>query len=315
MVDLPFFSVILPAYNRERTIAKAIESMLAQSFENWELLIVDDASTDQMEQVILTYLKDARIRYLKNETNRERCLSRNRGILESKGNYICFLDSDDYHLPFHLEALYKAIQECSSPKGFLFTNAFNETEHGERSERFCPPFTLKEPFTYFLRYTVNPQRWCVHREVISQHLFDPEVIICEDMDTSMRIVAAGVPIIHVDQRTTVYVAAADSFTHGDPRKWEKELYYLKRIFAKSVFRNRLPAREKRRLLSMCYFHLAEKANLENRKKDSLHFAFQSMLLCPRGYNKKTFKPLVVIGLYNLPLIGNFMKQSIKLWKN
>ncbi len=314
MVDQPFFSVILPAFNRERTIAKAIDSLLEQSFENWELLIVDDASTDQMERVIAPYLKDQRIRYLKNETNQERCHSRNRGILESKGQYICFLDSDDYHLPFHLEVLFKVIQEKNQPKGFFFTNAFNETENGDRSERFCPPYTPNDPYTYFLRYTVNPQRWCVHRDVMRDHLFDPEVIICEDMDTSMRIVAAGAPVIQVDQRTTVYVAASDSFTHGDPKKWEKELFYLKRIFAKPVFKQLLPGKEKRRLLSMCYFHLAEKAHVERTQKAAFREALKSITLFPRGYNKQTFKPLFVILIYNLPIIGRIFQQANRLWK-
>ena len=292
MIEQPFFSVILPAFNRERSIVKAIHSLLEQSFENWELLIVDDASTDQMATVIAPYLKDQRILYLKNETNRERCQSRNRGIQESKGHYICFLDSDDYHLPNHLEELFIAIQKQHNEKGFFFTHAYNETESGERSERFCPPYTTNDPYTYFLRYTVNPQRWCVHREIMLDHLFDPNVIICEDMDTSLRMAAAGVPIFQVDQRTTVYVAASDSFTHGDPKKWEKELFYLKRIFAKPVFRKLLPVKEKRRLLSMCYFHLGQKAFCNKRSIATIYLSVKSFLLFPTGYNGKTNKILL-----------------------
>ena len=311
MIEQPFFSVILPAFNRERSIVKAIHSLLEQSFENWELLIVDDASTDQMASVIAPYLKDQRIRYLKNETNRERCHSRNRGIQESKGHYICFLDSDDYHLPNHLEELFKAIQKQQNQKGFFFTHAYNETESSERSERFCPPYTSNDPYTYFLRYTVNPQRWCVHREIMLDHLFDPNVIICEDMDTSLRIAAAGVPIFQVDQRTTVYVAASDSFTHGDPKKWEKELFYLKRIFAKPVFRKLLPVKEKRRLLSMCYFHLAQKAFLQGERANTFKRTIQSMFVFPSGYKPGLIKIHVVLILYNFPFVGGLFQKMFR----
>ena len=96
------FSIILPTYNRAHRINRAIESILEQRYSDWELIIVDDASTDNTEEVIQPYLSDLRIRYLKNETNQERCVSRNIGIYTAKGDYICFLDSDDYHLPHHL---------------------------------------------------------------------------------------------------------------------------------------------------------------------------------------------------------------------
>jgi glycosyltransferase involved in cell wall biosynthesis len=307
MVEQPFFSIILPAFNRERSITKAIESLLEQTFDNWELLIVDDASRDQTASLIAPYLKDQRIKYLRNEINLERCHSRNRGIQESKGQYICFLDSDDYHLPFHLEELVNAIHKQQNQKSFFFTNAYNETESGERSERYCPPYTPKDPFTYFLKYTANPQRWCVHRDIMLEHLFDPDVIICEDMDTSLRMAAAGVPIFQVDERTTVYVAASDSFTHGDPRKWEKELFYLKRIFKKSVLKKHLPCKEKRRLLSMCYFHLGHKEFNRNRYTNAILISIKSFALFPKGYNGKTNKILLNNILKSFPGVQYFYK--------
>jgi glycosyltransferase involved in cell wall biosynthesis len=303
----------LPVFNRENRIARAIQSILDQDFENWELIVVNDASTDGTK-VILDQIQDLRIRVIHNEKNLERCISRNLGIESAKGEFICFLDSDDYHLSKHLKKLYELIKSKNFQSAFYFSNSFNETEEGQRSDRFCPEYTKDKPYHYFLNYTVNPQRWAVHNSVFEKVKFDPEVIICEDMDTSMRIAAANFPIFQLNERTTVYVAASDSFTHGDNQKWEKELFYLKRIFKKSELREKLPIFSKWRLLSMCYFHLAEKANLLFQRQKALSFALKSLALCPKGYNKRTFKPLVVILFYNLPLLGNIFQKSIKNWK-
>ena len=303
----------MPVYNREKSILKAIQSILDQEFENWELIIVNDASSDGTK-AILDQIQHPKIKVIHNTTNLERCVSRNLGIESAKGEFICFLDSDDYHLPQHLKKLFELIKSKNFQPAFYFSNAYNETESGNRSDRFCPEFTMDKPFYYFLNFTVNPQRWAVHHTIFEKVKFDPEVIICEDMDTSMRIAAANFPIYQLNERTTVYVAAADSFTHGDNQKWEKELFYLKRIFKKSELNGKLRLFSKWRLLSMCYFHLSEKANQLGQKKNSLKFALKSIALCPKGYNNRTFKPLIVILFYNLPVLGNIFKKSINNWK-
>ncbi|HHP1053180.1 glycosyltransferase family A protein [Bacillus cereus group sp. BfR-BA-01354] len=88
-------SVIMPCYNATVNLEEAIESVLAQSYTNLELLIVDDASTEPIENIILKYRKDDRIRYLKHSMNQGVAVARNTGLLQSKGRYVAFLDSDD----------------------------------------------------------------------------------------------------------------------------------------------------------------------------------------------------------------------------
>lgn len=309
------FSIIIPTYNRAHRIERAIQSVLDQQFTRWELIIIDDASTDNTEELIQPYLSDSRIRCIKNERNQERCVSRNIGVEAAKGDYICFLDSDDYHLPHHLESFYNFLKTNNFPKAFLFSNSYNETENGERSDRVCPPFDSVDRFTYFLRYTVNPQRWCVHRELLLEQHFDPNIVICEDMDTSLRIAAAGFPIHQIEYRTTVYVAASDSFTHGDPKKWEKELLYLKRIFAKRILKKHLTGKEKRRLLSMCYFHLGQVASFRGEKLNACTNTFLSIFFCPKGYKSGLAKMNIVALAYNLPLIDKCIRTLFQRKKN
>ena len=96
-------SVIMPSYNTGKLIADSIRSVQAQTYPDWELLIVDDCSTDGTDEAVRPFLADPRIRYLKNTENSGAAVSRNRALREAKGRWIAFLDSDDLWLPQKLE--------------------------------------------------------------------------------------------------------------------------------------------------------------------------------------------------------------------
>lgn len=96
-------SIIMPSYNTGRFIKETIESVLAQSYPTWELIIVDDCSTDDTDDVVSQYLADERIHYIKNDTNSGAAVSRNRALREAKGKWIAFLDSDDLWEPDKLQ--------------------------------------------------------------------------------------------------------------------------------------------------------------------------------------------------------------------
>jgi glycosyltransferase involved in cell wall biosynthesis len=99
----PFFSIVMPTFNRWRLTVKAINSVQAQTFQDWELLIVDDGSRDGTYDFVTTETDyDKRVRY-HYATNRGLPMARNIGLLMSRGKYITFLDSDDEYLPEHLQ--------------------------------------------------------------------------------------------------------------------------------------------------------------------------------------------------------------------
>lgn len=87
-------SIIMPSWNTGKFIAESIQSVLNQTYTKWELLIVDDCSTDNTDEVVKSF-SDSRIKYYKNENNSGAALTRNRAIREAKGEWIAFLDSDD----------------------------------------------------------------------------------------------------------------------------------------------------------------------------------------------------------------------------
>ncbi|MBC7830326.1 MAG: glycosyltransferase family 2 protein [Chitinophagaceae bacterium] len=107
------FSIITPTYNREVLVQITIKSILAQTYSNWQLVIIDDGSTDNTEQVIQQYLKDDRIKYIK-KSNSGQADSSNVGVSQASGEYIVFLDSDDEAYPNWLEVVDKNIKEDTS---------------------------------------------------------------------------------------------------------------------------------------------------------------------------------------------------------
>lgn len=95
-------SIIMPSYNTAAYIKQSIESVLKQSYTNWELIIVDDCSSDNTDEVVKS-INDVRVKYLKNKKNSGAALSRNRALREAKGRWIAFLDSDDLWMTEKLE--------------------------------------------------------------------------------------------------------------------------------------------------------------------------------------------------------------------
>ena len=113
-------SIIMPSYNTGVFIKESIESVLAQSYSHWELIIVDDCSTDETDEIVNQYLADERIRYIKNDTNSGAAISRNRALREAKGKWIAFLDSDDLWHPEKLERQIAFMEETGY--AFSFTD-------------------------------------------------------------------------------------------------------------------------------------------------------------------------------------------------
>lgn len=145
MKDRGLVSIVMPSYNTAKYIGASIESVLKQTYIHWELIIVDDCSTDDTDAVVKQYLVDNRIHYLKNEKNRGAAVSRNCALREAKGKWIAFLDSDDLWYPQKLEMQiefmlngghhfsytnYEEIDEASKPLGVSVTGPEKITKKG-----------------------------------------------------------------------------------------------------------------------------------------------------------------------------------------
>ena len=203
-MEQPFFTVIIPTYNRAELIRRPIESVIAQTFDSWELIIVDDGSTDNTEQVVKSY-QDARIRYIFQQ-NLERSAARNTGIKNSRGRYICFLDSDDYYLPDHLASFHQKIVSEHLPVAVLYCDTYEDCD-GKLILHKTTPIQARNDVERAVQMIIGIPRTCVHRQIFDKHLFDPAITVGEDVELWSRALK-DYPLIFNDAATVVFV------THG-----------------------------------------------------------------------------------------------------
>lgn len=205
----PLISVILPVYNREKFVAGAVQSILDQTYEFFELIIVDDASTDSTLGVIKRF-HDERIRILENEENLGVSSSRNKGICEANGEFVAFMDSDDISLPDRLEKQQALLSErpevliCGSWMREL--NSKKVLKYKEKHEEIVVESLLKSPIA-------NPTVM-LRKKLMEEVSFDEELKHGEDYDFWSRAMWLGKmyniqePLVlynvHVDQLSTGY---------------------------------------------------------------------------------------------------------------
>ncbi len=129
-VNVALVSIIMPAYNAANNIERAIASVLSQTYQEWELLIVDDCSKDQTAQIVKS-ISDSRVKFFKNDANLGAGLTRNKAIEEANGKYIAFLDSDDYWHKSKLEKQISYMEENNFSFTFHAYQHFNDNEVGK----------------------------------------------------------------------------------------------------------------------------------------------------------------------------------------
>ena len=136
----PFVSIILPTYNRERLLGRAIQSILTQTYSNFEIIVVDDCSRDNTENIVRNFC-DKRIRYIRHEENKGAVAARNTGIKAARGEYIAFQDSDNEWLPGKLEKQINSIKSAPPYFGVVYTS-FWLIDRDRKT--YFPPSNLKQ---------------------------------------------------------------------------------------------------------------------------------------------------------------------------
>jgi glycosyltransferase involved in cell wall biosynthesis len=200
-------SIIIPTYNRSAFLPRAIESIRAQTFPEWELLIVDDGSTDDTSAVVASFT-DRRIAYLRKEHSGVSA-SRNAGIRVARGPWISFLDSDDYWQPGKLERQINTLvrepqyrvaftNEIWIRRGVRVNQRKLHRKYGGWIFHRCIPLCI-----------ISPSSVLMHRDILSQEgLFDETLAVCEDYELWLRI-AAHRPIRFLDEPLIVKTGGHD----------------------------------------------------------------------------------------------------------
>ena len=193
-------SIIMPAYNAEKTLAQAIQSALSQTYENFELLIIDDCSTDSTGQLARSF-HDSRIRVLTNEKNSGACRTRHNGVAQARGQWLAFLDSDDIWQPDKLEKQL-ALQKQQNAD-LVFTGSSFISQDGIPKD-----WTLHVPETISYRKLLK-QNVISNSSVLvrRQYFLDCECLcngLHEDFVCWMRILKGGALACGIDEPLLIY---------------------------------------------------------------------------------------------------------------
>jgi glycosyltransferase involved in cell wall biosynthesis len=191
----PLVSIVIPTYNRAHLLARAIKSVLTQTYQNIELIIVDDASADNTEDVVKGF-SDPRVHYIRHDQNRGCSAARNTGIKESKGEFVALLDSDDEYLSEKIEESLKVFRDSFRNLGVVASNYWRVVD----GKKYVG-VSRKMPFLYFGVFS---------RDVFEKiGLFDESIEFCEDLDFFMRLVCYPFATHFIDKPLAVYY-----FTQG-----------------------------------------------------------------------------------------------------
>ena len=186
----PFFSVVIPVYNRAELLAQALRSVLAQSDQDFEIIVVDDGSADDPARVV-DVLCDSRIVFIRQD-NRGGGAARNAGIDRARGRFVAFLDSDDEYLPHHLAAMRRLVEHAPNTVGY----ARVLVDRGEGRTFLKPPRAIEEGedmAVYLLcrRGFVPINTVVVDRALAQRIRFHESLPAAEDTDFAIRCALSG----------------------------------------------------------------------------------------------------------------------------
>lgn len=187
----PFFSIITPVYNRVHIVGNALQSVLQQNYQDWELLLVDDGSSDHLKEYIATHFTDPRIQYLTYGDNRGASSARNYGIEHARGGYIVFLDSDNTLDPGFLSAFHEAIKDHPESRIFWCGVSREIFKQGvlDRIEKYCWKPDQRDPLFFLKAIRISTGRGLVveRKAFINAGGFDTRLPAAEDTEMLLRL--------------------------------------------------------------------------------------------------------------------------------
>lgn len=219
------FSIVIPTYNRAQLITKTLNSVFTQTFTNYELIVVDNCSTDNTKEVLAPYISSGKIKFIQHDKNYERAKSRNTGMANATGKFVTFLDSDDLMYPDNLKDAATFIQTNSNCH--LFQNLYELVNQNN-----LPIYQYNfRPINNHIRDIAKGNFFScigvfISKEIYKKYRFDTHLDLqgIEDWEFWMRIMADYVPgrinkinsgIVHHPGRSITHYALESFITKKD----------------------------------------------------------------------------------------------------
>jgi glycosyltransferase involved in cell wall biosynthesis len=308
---MPKVSVIIPTYNRERFVTNAIESVLNQSFRDYEIIVVDDGSTDDTRKILNEYR--GKVRYIYQE-NSGVSAARNTGVKEASGKWLTFLDSDDEWRKDYLLAQTERINKFPDAIGHM-TNVVIVSLEGKRinhyaSNNFLEKFkdkeylTFKRPLCVVLKYGLWwLQSAMLRKDILLQSgLFDAHLSISEDLDLIARLSLKG-PFT-ISKRELVEIIRREEIIENLWAKGIRDNIYRYTCFSK-VYSSLLDSKDLSRL---------EKITIRRTLSDNWRALGNALIVAGERLEARSFYKKALLRYPSarslIKYIGTFLPQSV-----
>ncbi|MCK4994901.1 MAG: glycosyltransferase [Candidatus Omnitrophica bacterium] len=188
----PQVSIIIPTYNRAELIGRSIKSVLQQSYQDFEIIVIDDGSNDNSGEVISSF-NDERIIYLRRAERGGVAKARNEGIIRARGSFIAFQDSDDEWLPEKLEKQIKIFEQATPKLGVVYSNMWKIDKDGKKEQKFAPRIMPEDRIVYkdALRHrlmNIGIVSALINRACFEKvGIFDEKLLRYVDLELLMRV--------------------------------------------------------------------------------------------------------------------------------
>jgi glycosyltransferase involved in cell wall biosynthesis len=310
----PKVSVIIPTYNRKKLVVRAIKSVINQTYRNWELIIVDDGSTDNTKEAIKPFLENKKIKYFY-QKNKGVCAARNLGIQKAKGEYIALLDSDDEYLAGKLEKQILEMKKGGASFSLCNYFVYLDSKKEQKKQYFNNPKNKKFFFvkTFDLITTRVPRGACLmvfKRKISNKLKFDPSIPAFNDLDFLLRL----------KREKIIFITEPLARVEKSASRERISTNYSKKIKGGSIILEKmrkgkydLSLEEKKLLEKVISFNLGFFSLLNSNFKEGRKFLNRGIALSDSPFEKLKYR-LIYITSFLPPLFKTLTFVGRFFWK-
>jgi len=298
-IENPTVSIIIPTYNREHLLGRALKSILNQTYKDFEVIVVDDGSTDNTEDVIREF-SALKIHYIKHIENKGEGAARNTGVKAARGDYVAFLDSDDEYLPEKLEKEMAVFKSESPRLGVVYSDMCEIERNGAKYLWRSPTFMPKDGLSYrraleYQIYGIGIGSSVVRRACFDKvGFFDEGLSYYVDLDFFIRL-SKEYFFYHIKEPLMNYHVTNDSF------RWVTSAHIESAELILNKYSDDI--KQSRKTHSLHYWRMGRFLCMHNDAKKSRPYLIKAIIADPLNYK--------AIGFLILSLLGNRIFSVIK----
>ena len=289
MSDQPFVTVVIPTFNHAKLLRRALDSVVAQTFDNWEAIVINNFSTDETIKVVESY-QDDRIKLINFKNNGVIAASRNQGIKNARGTYIAFLDSDDN---WYSEKLQKCVEYANQRTQFIcHGEKWINSDLSTREIMYGPANRATYLSLLFRGNCISTSATCIETALLrSVDGFDEstEIVTAEDYDLWMRLAATNPKTVFIPEILGEFHRLSDSASSAVLRNLSSERVVLQKHFAKQP-KNVLNRLKQRHRFAIANYGAARQ--LSHQPRRALVLFFSAIRLSP--VFTKTYPALIIL---------------------